>query len=200
MDLDGKVDEQDQKHTLPSPQRSWQALSTAACVDINVVSGETSGANLRDTSSIHQVNFGSSIAQENVMESECAELAERDEFSVHAKTSAVGDLNSVVSSTFDVGSIEQHSNSLSDAVGSSQQLGKEPMSMMPELANSYLHFSRSWQGPVNCLVRQHNEVVGDETSVGMQANSRDTIPTNQTSLGSSIARETFGKVSMQTWL
>ena len=69
------------------------------------------------------------------MESECAELAEKDGFSVHAKTSA-GDLNSVVSSTFDVGSLEQHSNSLSDAVGSCQQLEKGPMSMMPELANS----------------------------------------------------------------
>ena len=99
MDVDEKVDQQDQKHTLPSPQRSWQALSTAACVDINVVSGETSGANLRDTSSIHQVKLGSSIAQENVMESECAELAEKDGFSVHAKIGAVGDLNSVVSST-----------------------------------------------------------------------------------------------------
>ena len=145
----------------------------------DVVSGETSGgtqANLRDTFSIHQVNFGSSIAQENVMESECAELAGKDGFSVHVKTSAVGDLNSVVSSTFDVGSLEQHSNSLSDAVGSFQQLGKEPMSAMPELANSYLHFSRSWQGPVNCPVRQHNEVVGEETGEGMQANSGDTIP------------------------
>ena len=60
--------------------------------------------------------------------------------------------------------------------------------MMPGLANSYLHFSRSWQGPVNCLVRQHDEVVGDETSEGMQANSRDTIPINQISLGSSTAR------------
>ena len=48
------------------------------------------------------------------MESEYAELAEKDGLSVHAKTSAVGDLNSVVSSTFDVGSLEQHSNSLSD--------------------------------------------------------------------------------------
>ena len=56
---------------------------------------------------------------------------------------------------------------------------------MPELANSYLHFSRSWQGSVNCLVRQHDEVVGEE----MQANSRDTIPSNQISLGSSTARE-----------
>ena len=89
----------------------------------DVVGGETSGGtqtNLRDTSSIHQVDFGSSIAQENVMESECSELAEKDGFSVHAKTSAVGDLSSVVSSTFDVGSMEQHSNSLSDAVGSFQ--------------------------------------------------------------------------------
>ena len=60
---------------------------------------------------------------------------------------------------------------------------------MPELANSYLHFPRSWQGPVNCPVRQHNEVVGEETGEGMQANSRDTIPTNQISLGSSTARE-----------
>ena len=94
-----------------------------------------------------------------------------------AKTSAVGDLNSVVSSTFDVGSVEQHSNSLSDAVGSCQQLGTGPMSMMPELANSYLHFLRSWQGPVNCLVRQHDEVVGEEIGGDMQANSRDTIPT-----------------------
>ena len=93
----------------------------------DVVSSETGGgtqANLRDTSSIHQVNFGSSIARENVMESECAELAEKDGFSVHAKTSAVGGLNSVVSSTFDVDSLEQHSNSLFDAVGSFQQLGK----------------------------------------------------------------------------
>ena len=81
---------------------------------------------------------------------------------MHAKTSAVGDLNSVVSSSFGAGSLEQHSNSLSDAVGSFQQLGKEPMSMMPELANSYLHFSRSWQGPVNCFVRQHNEVISDD--------------------------------------
>ena len=88
-----------------------------------MVSGETSGgtqANLRDTTSIHQINFGGSIAQENVMENKCADLAEKDGFSVHAKTSAVGDLNSVVSSTFDVGSLEQHSNSLSDAVGSFQ--------------------------------------------------------------------------------
>ena len=60
---------------------------------------------------------------------------------------------------------------------------------MPEPANSYLHFSRSWQGPVNCPVRQHNEVVGEETGEGMQANSRDTILTNQISLGSSTARE-----------
>ena len=127
MVLDGKVDEQDQKLTLPSPQRSWQAPVNCCSRQHNdVVSGETSGgtqANLRDTSSIQQVNFGSSIAQENVMESECAELAEKDGFSVRAKTSAVGDLNSVVSSTFDVGSLEQHSNSLSDAVGSCQQLG-----------------------------------------------------------------------------
>ena len=193
VDLDGKVDEQDQKLTLPSPQRSWQAPVDRCMRRHNdVVSGETSGgtqANLQDTSSIRQVNFGSSIAQENVRESECAKLAEKDGFSVHAKTSAVGDLNSVVSSTFDVGSLEQHSNSLSDAVGSFQQLEKEPMSTMPELANSYLHFSRSWQGPVNCPVRQHNEVVSEETGEGMQANSRDTIPINQISLGSSTARE-----------
>ena len=117
------------KNTLPSPQRSWQAPVNRCMRRHNdVVSGETSGdtqANLQDTSSIHQVNFGSSIAQENAMESECAELAEKDGFSVHAKTSPVGDLNSVVSSTFDVGSLEQHSNSLSDAIGSFQQLEKE---------------------------------------------------------------------------
>ena len=107
---------------------------------------------------------------------------------MHAKIRSFGDLNSVVSSTFDVGSLEQHSNSLSDAVGF-QQL----MSAMPELANSYLHFSRSWQGPVNCLVRQHDEVVGEETGEGMQANSRDTIPTNQISLESSTAPERAGK-------
>ena len=115
------------------------------------------------------------------MESECAELAEKDSFSLHAKTNAVGDLNSVVSSTFDVGSLEQHSNSLSDAVGSFQQHGKKPISTMPELANSYLQLSRSWQSPVNCLVRQHDEVVGEETGEGMQVNSRDTISTNQIS-------------------
>ena len=152
MIIDEKVDEQDQKHTLPSPQRSWQAPVNRCMRRHNdVVSVETSGgtqANLRDTSPIHQVDFGSSIAQENAMESKRSELAKKDGFSVHAKTSAVGDLNSVVSSTFDVGSVEQHSNSLSDAVGSFQQLGKEPMSTMPGLANSYLHFSRSWQGPV----------------------------------------------------
>ena len=76
-----------------------------------MVSGETGGgtqANLRDTSSIHQVDFESSIAQENAMESKRSELAEKDGFSVHAKTSAVGDLNSAVSSTCDVGSMEQH--------------------------------------------------------------------------------------------
>ena len=61
--------------------------------------------------------------------------------------------------------------------------------MMPGLANSYLHFSRSWQGPVNRPVRQHNEVVGEETGEGMQANSRDTIPANQISVGSGTARE-----------
>ena len=144
MTIDEKVDEQDQKHTLPSPQRSWQAPVNRCMRQHNdVVSVETSGgtqANLRDTSSIHQVDFGSSIAQENAMESKRSELAEKDGFSVLAKTSAVGDLNSAVSSTFDVGSMEQHPNSLSDAVGSFQQLEKEPMSMMPELANSYLHF------------------------------------------------------------
>ena len=97
LDFDGKVD---QKLTLPSPQRSWQAPVNRCMRQHNdVVSDETSGstqANLRDTSSIHQVDFGSSIAQENVMESECSELAEKDGFSVHAKTSAVGDLNTVV--------------------------------------------------------------------------------------------------------
>ena len=155
MVLDGKVDEQDQKHTLPSPQRSWQAPVNRCMRRHNdVVSGETSGgtlANLRDTSSIRQVNCGSSIVQENVMESECAELAEKDGVSVHAKTSAVGDLNSVVSSTFDMGSAEQHSNSLSDAVGSFQQLEKEPMSMMPELANSYLHFPSRVLSTASCV-------------------------------------------------
>ena len=79
--IDGKVDEQDQKHTLPSPQRSWQAPVNRCMRRHNdVVSGETSGAtqaNLQDTSSIHQVDFGSSIPQENVRESECAELAVR---------------------------------------------------------------------------------------------------------------------------
>ena len=136
------------------------------------------------------------------MESKRSELAEKDGFSVLAKTIAVGDLNSAVSSTFDVGSMEQYSHSLSDAVGSCQQLGKGPMSMMPELANSYLHFSRSWQGPVNRPVRQHNEVVGEETGEGMQANSRDTIPTNQISLGGSTARENVRESGQakQTWL
>ena len=84
VDLEGKVDKQDQNHTLPSPQRSWQAPVNRCMRRHNdVVSGETSGgtqANLRDTSSIHQVDFGSSIAQENVMESECADLAEKDVF------------------------------------------------------------------------------------------------------------------------
>ena len=71
--LDEKVDEQDQKHTLPSPQRSWQAPVNRCMRRHNdVISGETSGstkANLRDTSSIPQVHFGRSIAQENAMES-----------------------------------------------------------------------------------------------------------------------------------
>ena len=82
--IDEKVDEQDQKHTLPSPQRSWQAPVNRCMRRHNdVASVETSGgtqANLRDTSSIHQVDFGSSIAQENVMESECSELAEKRRF------------------------------------------------------------------------------------------------------------------------
>ena len=125
VDLEGKVDEHDQKHTLPSPQRSWQAPVNRCMRQHNdVVSVETSGgtqANLRDTSPIHQVDFGSSIAQENAMESECSELAEKKGFSVHAKIGTVGDLNSVVSSTFDVGSLEQHSNSLPDAVFGLQQ-------------------------------------------------------------------------------
>ena len=49
-------------------------------------------------------------------ESGQADLAEKHDFSVHAEISVVGDLNSVGSSNFDVGSLEQHSNSLSDAV------------------------------------------------------------------------------------
>ena len=135
--------------------RSWQG-SVNCCMrrQNDVVSGETGGgtqANLQDTSSIHQVNFGRSIAQENAMESECAELAEKDGFSVHAKTSAVGDLNTVVSSTFDVGSVEQHSSSLSDAVGSFQQLEKEPMSTMPELANSYFALFKELAGSCQLL-------------------------------------------------
>ena len=44
MTIDEKVDEQDQKHTLPSPQRSWQAPVNRCMRRHNdVVSGETGG-------------------------------------------------------------------------------------------------------------------------------------------------------------
>ena len=59
--IDEKVDEQDQIHTLPSPQRSWQVPVNRCMRQHNdVVSVETSGGtqtNLRDTSPIHQVDF-----------------------------------------------------------------------------------------------------------------------------------------------
>ena len=69
-----------------------------------MVSDETgwdTQANIRDTTPIHQLDFGSSTAQENVRESEGVELDEKHVFSVHEKTTAVDDLNSVKSLHFD---------------------------------------------------------------------------------------------------
>ena len=43
-------------------------------------------ANMRDTTPIHQFDFGGSTAQENVRESECVDLVEKHGFSVHEKT------------------------------------------------------------------------------------------------------------------
>ena len=62
----------------------------------DVVSSGGTQANLRDTSSIHQVDFGSSIAQENAMESKRSELAEKDSFSVQAKSSVLVTLTALV--------------------------------------------------------------------------------------------------------
>ena len=74
-------------------------------------------------------------------ESEQADLAEKHDFSVHAEISVVGDLNSVASPNFDVGLLEQHPDSLSEAVGSVQQHENRPMSTT---ANSFGQFSQSW--------------------------------------------------------
>ena len=98
----------------------------------------------RDTIPTNQISLGSSTARENVRESGQADLAEKHDFSVHAEISVVGDLNSVASSNFDVGLVELHPDSLSEAVGSVQQHEKRPMSTTPVLANSYGQFSQSW--------------------------------------------------------
>ena len=112
-----------------------------------VVGEETSEgvqANSRDTIPTNQISLGSSTARENVRESGQADLDEKHDFSVHAEISAVRDLNSVASSNFDVGLVEQHPDSLSEAVGRVQQHENRPMSTTPVLANSFGQFSQSW--------------------------------------------------------
>ena len=83
---------------------------------------------MRDTTPIHQFDFGGSTAQENVRESECVDLAEKHGFSVHDKTTAVDDLNSVKSLHFDKIPRTNCPDLLSDAIGSLQQHGNVPES------------------------------------------------------------------------
>ena len=86
-DVDEKVDQQDQKHTLQTAAESLQA-PVNRCIrrPIDVVSDETgwdTQANMRDTTPIHRFDFGGSTAQENVRETEGVDLAEKHGFSVH---------------------------------------------------------------------------------------------------------------------
>ena len=89
---------------------------------------------------------------------ESEDLAEKHDFSVHAEISAVGNLNNVASSNFDVGSLELHPDSLSEAVGSVQQ-HKSPMSATPVLANSYGQFSQSWHVSDNAACELKNSAL-----------------------------------------
>jgi hypothetical protein len=138
-DGDEKVDQQDQKHALQTAAESLQA-PVNRCIrrPIDVVSDETgwgTQANMRDTTPIHQFDFGSSTAQENVRESEGVDLAEKHGFSVHEKTTAVDDLNSVKSLHFDKIPRTNCPDLLSNAFGSLQQRGNVPES------ESILHVS-----------------------------------------------------------
>ena len=139
MDVDEKVDQQDQKHALQTAVESLQA-PVNRCIrrHIDVVSDETgwgTQANMRDTTPIHQFDFGGSTAQENVRESEGVDLAEKHVFSVHEKTTAVDDLNSVKSLHFDEIPRSNCPDLLSNAFGSLQQRGNVPES------ESILHVS-----------------------------------------------------------
>ena len=61
-------------------------------------------------------------------ESECVDLSEKHGFSVHAKTTAVDDLNSIKSLNFDKIPRTNCPDLLSNAIGSLQQRGNVPES------------------------------------------------------------------------